>query len=96
METHVLNYGPLSVCLDATTWPSYTNGTVTTCGTKVDHCVQAVGVNQDEGYWVVSRYTSTFCLASFSIVYCQLFQTLRSAIHGVLTGAWMAISGWKV
>jgi len=59
METHVLNYGPLSVCLDATTWPSYTNGTVTTCGTKVDHCVQAVGVNQDEGYWVIRNSWGT-------------------------------------
>lgn len=54
MEAHVLNVGPLSVCLDASTWHSYTNGTLSTCGDSVDHCVQAVGLNKAEGYWIVS------------------------------------------
>jgi len=38
-----LNVGPVSVCVDATTWGSYTGGILSSCGTSVDHCVQAVG-----------------------------------------------------
>ena len=54
MESHVLTYGPLSICVDASSWASYVSGTLTTCTDDVDHCVQAVGINQDEGYWTVS------------------------------------------
>ena len=54
MENHVLTYGPLSICVDASSWASYVSGTLTTCTDDVDHCVQAVGINQDEGYWTVS------------------------------------------
>ena len=54
MQNHVLYYGPLSVCLDAQTWASYTHGVLSTCGTTVDHCVQIVGVNTEEEYWIVS------------------------------------------
>ncbi len=55
METYVLETGPLSVCLDASNWASYTSGVLSVCGTDVDHCVQVVGVNTeaDTNYWVV-------------------------------------------
>lgn len=53
MIDYVLSTGPLSVCVDASTWSSYLGGVVTTCGKDIDHCVQIVGVNTDEGYWVV-------------------------------------------
>jgi len=53
MMNYVKNVGPLSVCLDASEWSSYTSGIVSICGTTIDHCVQVVGVNTDEGYWKI-------------------------------------------
>ena len=55
MEAHVLNYGPLSVCVCASTWGSYTGGVLSSCCTVVDHCVQAVGMDLDNMYWVVRK-----------------------------------------
>ena len=37
---------PISICVDATIWQTYTSGVITTasdCGTALDHCVQLVG-----------------------------------------------------
>lgn len=37
---------PISICVDATIWQTYTSGIITTasgCGTQLDHCVQMVG-----------------------------------------------------
>jgi C1A family cysteine protease len=44
---------PMSICVDAETWSSYTGGVVTSCGSSVDHCVQVVGYNADDSYWIV-------------------------------------------
>jgi cathepsin F/cysteine peptidase B len=35
--------GPVSVCVDASSWQSYEGGVLTSCGNSVDHCVQATG-----------------------------------------------------
>jgi len=35
--------GPLSVCVDASSWQNYNGGVLTTCTNNVDHCVQATG-----------------------------------------------------
>jgi cysteine peptidase B len=51
MIDYVKTTGPLSVCLDASTWGTYISGIVTSCGFDVDHCVQAVGLDEDSGYW---------------------------------------------
>jgi len=60
MATYVQSTGPLSVCLDAATWNSYTGGIVTKCGNQVDHCVQAVGVDaSSSGYWKVRNSWGT-------------------------------------
>ena len=59
MEDYVLSTGPLSVCLDASTWASYTGGIVSSCPTDVDHCVQITGVNLDDGYWIVRNSWGT-------------------------------------
>jgi C1A family cysteine protease len=62
MAAYVQNTGPLSVCLDASTWSTYTGGTMSaaTCGTSVDHCVQAVGVDASTGgYWKVRNQWGT-------------------------------------
>jgi len=53
MATYVQTTGPLSVCLDANLFNSYVGGILTSCGTSVDHCVQAVGVDVTAGYWKV-------------------------------------------
>ena len=57
MANYMLSTGPISVDVDASTWSSYTGGIMSaaSCGTSVDHAVQAVGVNTDPnvGYWKV-------------------------------------------
>jgi len=47
--------GPLSICVDASTWSSYQSGIITKCGTAIDHCVQLTGWNTQGAtpYWIV-------------------------------------------
>eukprot|EP00603_Paraphysomonas_imperforata_P008924 CAMPEP_0114426690 /NCGR_PEP_ID=MMETSP0103-20121206/7936_1 /TAXON_ID=37642 ORGANISM="Paraphysomonas imperforata, Strain PA2" /NCGR_SAMPLE_ID=MMETSP0103 /ASSEMBLY_ACC=CAM_ASM_000201 /LENGTH=326 /DNA_ID=CAMNT_0001595675 /DNA_START=45 /DNA_END=1025 /DNA_ORIENTATION=+ len=60
MADYMLSTGPLSVCLDANNWNSYTGGIMKTCGKQVDHCVQAVGVDTGKnGYWKVRNSWGT-------------------------------------
>jgi C1A family cysteine protease len=64
IETNMANYmlstGPLSVCVDASNWNSYTGGIMSVCGQNVDHCVQAVGVDtSSNGYWKVRNSWGT-------------------------------------
>jgi cathepsin H len=64
-ETEIQKYvgstGPLSVCVDASTWHGYKSGIMSTCGTKIDHCVQIVGYGQANGksYWKVRNSWGT-------------------------------------
>lgn len=53
--------GPISVCLDASSWSYYTGGVMTSCGKQVDHCVQAVGYNKNAAtpYWIVRNSWGT-------------------------------------
>merc|ERR1712184_120138 len=47
---------PMSVCVDATLWQTYTGGVITSssgCGTSIDHAVQATGYNAEGNYWIV-------------------------------------------
>lgn len=59
MESHLLSTGPLSVCLDASLWSSYSSGIVKNCGKSIDHCVQVTGINLDEGYYTVRNSWGT-------------------------------------
>jgi len=63
MPSYVQSTGPLSVCLDAESWNSYTGGIMSVCGKSVDHCVQAVGVYPVSasagGYWKVRNSWGT-------------------------------------
>jgi len=60
MASYVQSTGPLSVCLDASSWSSYSSGILSVCGTSVDHCVQAVGVDASSGgYWKVRNSWGT-------------------------------------
>jgi len=60
MASYMQSTGPLSVCIDASSWNSYKGGIMTTCGKRVDHCVQAVGVDaSSNGYWKVRNSWGT-------------------------------------
>jgi cysteine peptidase B len=41
--------GPVSVCVDASSWQNYEGGVLTSCGNQVDHCVQATGYTNYAG-----------------------------------------------
>jgi len=54
--------GPVSVCVDASSWSAYTGGILTSCTTNVDHCVQAVGYanyGTAQNYWIVRNSWGT-------------------------------------
>jgi C1A family cysteine protease len=56
--------GPVSVCVDASSWQSYSGGILTQCGNNVDHCVQLTGYqnyNAQDGSsaWVVRNSWGT-------------------------------------
>ena len=59
MITYVASTGPLSVCLDASSWSSYTSGVVSVCGMDLDHCVQVTGINTADNYWIVRNSWGT-------------------------------------
>jgi C1A family cysteine protease len=60
MASYMQTKGPLSVCVDASKWNSYKGGIVSSCGNRVDHCVQAVGVDaSSSGYWIVRNSWGT-------------------------------------
>jgi len=48
--------GPVSVCVDASSWQNYQGGVLTSCTNNIDHCVQATGYYNYGGsnaYWNV-------------------------------------------
>jgi len=54
--------GPISVCVDASSWQSYTGGVLSQCGTSVDHCVMATGYTnygESGAYWNVRNSWGT-------------------------------------
>lgn len=54
MGNYVKSTGPLSVVVDASDWSSYRGGIKSSCGKKINHAVQAVGVDTSNGgYWKV-------------------------------------------
>jgi len=59
MASYVQATGPLSIVVDAEEWSSYTGGVLTTCGTTLDHAVQAVGIDTANGYWKVRNSWGT-------------------------------------
>jgi C1A family cysteine protease len=63
MLTASYSHGPLSICVDASSWQTYTGGIITShCGTQLDHCVQIVGwATSSNGvdYWIVRNSWGT-------------------------------------
>ena len=58
---------PISVCVDAEKWQTYTSGILgRSCGSQIDHCVQAVGLQskgdadgKSKSYWIVRNSWNT-------------------------------------
>jgi len=56
LDTLLNSTGPVSVCVAAEAWQTYSSGVLKSCPGEVDHCVQAVGytaVGVSEPYWYV-------------------------------------------
>jgi C1A family cysteine protease len=51
MQQFVYSNSPISICVDAEVWQTYTGGVITagTCGKSIDHCVQITGWGQQSG-----------------------------------------------
>ena len=58
MASYVQTTGPLSICIDASTWNSYKGGIMSSCGKSINHAVQAVGVDSSS-YWKVRNSWGT-------------------------------------
>jgi len=54
-----LNNGPASVCVAADAFQSYRGGILRSCPGSIDHCVQAVGYDSDNQYWIVRNSWNT-------------------------------------
>jgi C1A family cysteine protease len=61
MADYIGSTGPLSICVDASSWNSYKSGVLTNCGHSLDHCVQLVGMDLDAStpYWKVRNSWGT-------------------------------------
>lgn len=66
LQTNLLAWGPLSVCVDASAWQHYQSGVMThwQCAfiNLLDHCVQLVGYNStstSSPYWIVRNSWNT-------------------------------------
>jgi len=63
MQNNLVNWSPLSICVDASSWQDYSSGVVmgSDCGDQLDHCVQAVGYNMNgpTPYWIVRNSWGT-------------------------------------
>jgi len=62
LQTSLDSTGPLSVCVAAQAWQSYSSGVLKSCPGSVDHCVQAVGYNipsSGDSYWIVRNSWGT-------------------------------------
>jgi len=57
LQAQVAAIGPMSICVDAESWFSYTSGVLDgKCPSYyagIDHCVQLVGYDFTAGYWIV-------------------------------------------
>jgi len=55
----VKSQGPPSVCVDASTWQTYRGGVIDSCGSQVNHAVQAIGISDDGSTYTVRNSWSS-------------------------------------
>jgi cathepsin F len=90
MRDQLVAIGPFSVCVNAATWNDYQGGVVQgadcsgDAGT-IDHCVQVVGYDENQGYWMVRNSWNTNW-GDNGYIYLQL-DTNTCAIADVVTYA---------
>jgi C1A family cysteine protease len=61
MVAYLAANGPISICVDASSWDSYKGGIMpaSSCGTSLDHCVLIVGYDLPKNYWIVRNSWAT-------------------------------------
>jgi len=65
LQTQLVNVGPLSICVNAATWSDWTGPapmTYDSCpgdADELDHCVQLVGYDWNQGYWIARNSWNT-------------------------------------
>jgi cysteine peptidase B len=90
MASYLSTKGPLSVCVDASEWSSYSGGVFTAdeCTTSIDHCVQALGynLNANPPYWIIRNSWGTswgingFMYLQFGQDACAVAEVVTSSI----------------
>jgi cathepsin F len=57
LKNNLVQYGPMSICVDAEPWQDYTSGILmgSDCDTQLDHCVELVGYDMTGStpFWIV-------------------------------------------
>jgi len=91
-ESQMVNYlvqnGPLSVCVDASNWSYYTGGIypASNCGLSIDHCVDAVGYNLGQGFWLIRNSWGTswgiggYMMLQYGQNACAVAQVVTSSV----------------
>jgi len=85
-----IQQSPISICLDATAFQTYTGGILGQgCGQQVDHCVQTVGIGTDSNdgiqYWIVRNSWATswgidgYGYVQYGINACNIASTATTA-----------------
>jgi len=77
LQSFLQNNGPPSVCVDASSWSSYTGGVMTSCGCNIDHAVQATGISSQFGtpaYIVRNSWNTDWGVNGF--IYLQIGQNM--------------------
>lgn len=91
MAAHLAAKGPLSVCVDATTWQTYQGGVVTNCASSgIDHCVLAVGYDTaaNPPYWIVKNSWGTgwgeegYIRVEYGKGMCLIDKLVQTAVAG--------------
>jgi len=54
-----VNNGPASICVAADAFQTYRSGILRSCPGSIDHCVQAVGYDSTNNYWIVRNSWNT-------------------------------------
>jgi C1A family cysteine protease len=90
MVNYLVAHGPLSICVDASSWQFYTSGVLlaSDCTTSIDHCVDAVGYNlgANPSYWIVRNSWGTdwglngFIWLQYGQDTCAMAQVVTNAL----------------
>jgi C1A family cysteine protease len=91
MKSYVGSTGPISICVDASSWQFYNGGVLSSCGTSIDHCVHLVGYGTVQGTaawivrnsWGTSWGVSGYIYLEYGQDTCALAQVATTVTAGV-------------